>query len=746
MSARATVSTVLVVAAALASCLCGAGCDDEGAPAVVSLRGALKSCTAATDCPVPGGACLVPVCSGTVCDVQLNPTACPTGCSSPGQCDDGNPCTDDDCQAGACVHAPLGSPSGDGGAPEGCCGSASVALDCAAPNSCQQTATCQSGSCTYQSNASSLLCCDGASDCGGTAICSDNQCQCPTSGEKLCLGAAAGQARCVPQSGCCVAGDCPPVANAIASCSLAGDCQYACTGSFGDCSGGLGDGCETDLSSHPEHCGSCLSSCPDGSTCELPVCVSSGCGLVSVGLPGCCTDVDECIAPGPCQLVSCEEHTCTYEARQVSGCCTVPADCPPTGDECIERTCTENLCGTRVDLTCVGDAGVLDLSTVDADALDAGVPDESDMTPVAPGLTGLSVGGGSGCSYAPDASRASLAWLLVPLVAVLFRRPRRWSRRAGLAAVALVAVSSVADAAEPGIDAQLFHPTATARGFFSVDGAMALPHLAFSAGLFVSYARNPLVARCAGVELDAATGTSVGCAPTGAIAPGGRLVAHQLSMELVASLGLLERLEIALALPFVPYQRVSTSLYEGTAPSSLGIGDVRVEVKGLLHSGTVGRAHRLGLSLLAGFSAPSGRSDSYLSFGWTGRVLLVGEWSSRWVGLALNFGGHLRSEHRLGDLVVGHQLRYGLAGRVALGGGVDVLAEVAGLIGVGLPEGRHLTSREAPGEQLGGLRWRARFGLELSASTGTGLTAGYGAADVRAVLGVRYASTGRDAG
>src|SRR5262245_32696158 len=97
------------------------GCRDHNPVRYESLQSELKSCTGVSDCPVPIGACLQPACSGNVCGVAPNTTVCPTGCVSPPQCDDGNPCTDDDCVTTVCTHVQLGSPGGDGGAPQGCC-------------------------------------------------------------------------------------------------------------------------------------------------------------------------------------------------------------------------------------------------------------------------------------------------------------------------------------------------------------------------------------------------------------------------------------------------------------------------------------------------------------------------------------------------------------------------------------------------------------------------------------------------
>jgi hypothetical protein len=56
------------------------------------------------------------------------------------------------------------------------------------------------------------------------------------------------------------------VANGVGRCS-AGVCAVAgCTGTFADCNGAVGDGCEVDLATDPLHCGGCANAC-DGGAC-----------------------------------------------------------------------------------------------------------------------------------------------------------------------------------------------------------------------------------------------------------------------------------------------------------------------------------------------------------------------------------------------------------------------------------------------------------------------------------------------
>ncbi len=112
-----------------AACVPGEACDLGTATCIGGTNDGAPCCVE-TDCPggdCPGDGCTanrddVPGCCH--CDCSLAPVTC-------GDCDDGNPCTDDRCEAGSCVHdlAPDGTSCDDG-------------------NLCNGVATCRAGLCT----------------------------------------------------------------------------------------------------------------------------------------------------------------------------------------------------------------------------------------------------------------------------------------------------------------------------------------------------------------------------------------------------------------------------------------------------------------------------------------------------------------------------------------------------------------------------------------------------------------------
>jgi hypothetical protein len=64
---------------------------------------------------------------------------------------------------------------------------------------------------------------------------------------------------------------CPTPANSTPLC-LAGTCSFLCAVGHGDCNLVASDGCEVDLTSDPQNCKRCKTSCAAGQTCVAGVC------------------------------------------------------------------------------------------------------------------------------------------------------------------------------------------------------------------------------------------------------------------------------------------------------------------------------------------------------------------------------------------------------------------------------------------------------------------------------------------
>lgn len=121
---------------------------------------------------------------------------------------------------------------------------------------------------------------------------------------------------------------CPAGANGSASCQ-AGSCGLLCNGGFGNCNLTNGDGCEVNLTSSVSNCGACGVACPGGANASA-VCQSSVCGLICSGNFANCdgltangcevnrnTDLNNC---GACGNVCSDGLACTTDACTAAVC------------------------------------------------------------------------------------------------------------------------------------------------------------------------------------------------------------------------------------------------------------------------------------------------------------------------------------------------------------------------------------------------------------------------------------------
>ena len=170
---------------------------------------------------------------------------------------------------------------------------------------------CRGGDCEK------LRCTDGFADCNDDLDldCASDGCETPINDVNNCGGcgiACKADEQCVAtnaESGyeclpkcetvgltACEGGFCADILNdvnhcggCLLQCPLAGPnqtrackkgiCELACAEGFGDCNGDPADGCETDLRSHPSHCGACGVSCDNsvGQPCLEGKCLVAPC-------------------------------------------------------------------------------------------------------------------------------------------------------------------------------------------------------------------------------------------------------------------------------------------------------------------------------------------------------------------------------------------------------------------------------------------------------------------------------------
>ena len=273
-------------------------------------------------------------------------------------CNDGNPCTDDSCQSGACAHAPNSAACDDGDActeADKCDGKgkcAATAKSCEDGNVCTDNACDPKTGCALPVNTTKT--CDDGDACTEADQC-DGGGKCTASAKSCEDGNSCTDNPCDPKTGCGL-----PV-----STTKTCDDGDACTEA---------DQCDG--------IGKCLSkpkSCEDGNTCtDNPCDPKTGCGLPVNTTKTCddgdaCTEADQCDGGGKCasKPKSCEDgNTCTDNPCDPKTGCGAAVNTTKTcddGDACTEKdvcdgkgkctasakscedgnTCTDNPCDPK---------------------------------------------------------------------------------------------------------------------------------------------------------------------------------------------------------------------------------------------------------------------------------------------------------------------------------------------------------------------------------------------------------------
>ena len=274
-------------------------------------------------------------CTDDLCDAQL-------GClhvNNHAACSDGNACTTNDtCSNGTCV----------GGPPPNCDdGNICTADTCVPATGCLHqnvSVACDDGNaCTTNDHCSSGVCLGGAPrNCDDGNPCTTDSCS-PTAG---CQNVNADGASCDDGNACtvndtCRAGSCVGVAGSVAVCPPLDSCHLAgtCDPLTGTCS------------NPPKPNGSACddgNACTQADTCRLGVCKG--------GAPVACTALDSCHTAGVCDPrtgacsnppkadgAPCNDGLfCTVNDTCTSGVCGgAPRNCATAADQCNNAVCNE---------------------------------------------------------------------------------------------------------------------------------------------------------------------------------------------------------------------------------------------------------------------------------------------------------------------------------------------------------------------------------------------------------------------
>jgi hypothetical protein len=263
---------------------------------------------------------------------------------------------------------------------------------------------------------------------------------------------------------------CGAYANQTATCT-AGACGRSCNTGYGNCDGIATNGCETNLQTDINNCGTCGNVCPAGTGSQRAVCNSGTCGFTTCptgfatcGASGTCldnvtTDVNNCGACGQqCSSANvapaCTGGMCTGACtagfadcngnKLTDGCevnvqtdvnncggCGVACDPPHSVPLCSTGTCDYSACAAGYS-DCDGNRanGCETLGScpdmIPPPAVDMAVASDMTASPPPPaadmGTTGAGHSGCGSCDVSGSAPSGPAVFLLLLLVARLWRR------------------------------------------------------------------------------------------------------------------------------------------------------------------------------------------------------------------------------------------------------------------------------------------------------------------------------------
>lgn len=293
--------------------------------------------------------------------------------------------------------------------------------------------------------------------------------------------------------------------------------------------------------------------------------------------------------------------------------------------------------------------------------------------------------------------------------------------RPGLAC--LLVLLAAASTRAQGLDGQRFVPAAGASSGFVIERPLVIGHLVPGAGLFLNFADDALI------ESDRATGETLS-----------RPLDSSLTLDLVASLGLYERLELALQLPLHVHYDGDAGAAGGPVEASEGIGDLRLTPIVRLFSSQGAMPLVLGASLPITFPTGS-KAGLRGSAGVTIEPRLLVGLLGRRLGVYGNLGARLRPQAEDGDLV-GQELTVGAGMSYALYASedlLDLLVELASAWDLSR-EGDELT--DLPVELFAGVGWKLHRDWTVFGGGGVGVTDGLGTPDFRLFAGLRWTPRG----
>lgn len=282
---------------------------------------------------------------------------------------------------------------------------------------------------------------------------------------------------------------------------------------------------------------------------------------------------------------------------------------------------------------------------------------------------------------------------------------------------------------------------AQGSNLLNVGKAVALPHLRPSVGVFFHYNKAPLVLAPVGGSADDDGGQYV--------------IDNQLKAELLASVGLFDRLELGLALPIVLWQDgddLAIFNRPGESVQSLVLADARIVPKLVLLDANQPWTRGFGVALMLPIYLPLGDDTSFQSDA-TVRVeprLALGWQHQTGVSLWGNAGVQLlRAQEGARNFAPGNTLRWALGGQVPVG--VEHVSVIGSIFGsYGLEDARAFTGspksgeldKDSPVEFDAGVQLALPASLIAQVGAGAGLNSAIGSPALRIFASLNYTPMG----
>ena len=284
----------------------------------------------------------------------------------------------------------------------------------------------------------------------------------------------------------------------------------------------------------------------------------------------------------------------------------------------------------------------------------------------------------------------------------------------------------------PKLQLQRFRPAPGPADFINVYGSPVPKHLDWDFGAYLDFADDPLNIATAGIggsALDRST------------------VDEQLTLSLIANIGLGDQFEVGLLWPITLFQTsdelqpimLNDPSFSSNSLQRTALNDPRITGKWRIVELA---EHGYGLALVSALYLPLATQNSLTSDGGVGAELLMAADAFLYKGVrgGVNAGFRYRPSRReLRGNVLGNEIIWGLAASIPMFmEKLDALLELDGAVSVATRPDNQSCCRE--GEVYVGtraaLRYRVRPEWSLTGGVGAGATEGIGAPDYRVFLGL----------